>query len=64
MAPRITLPSDEVLSIGLADLSGLVGPLGPAQGAAYMSLGKLHSLDAVTLELCRLRNARHQDCNL
>jgi hypothetical protein len=63
MKPKIPLPSDQVNELGLADTSGL---LPPAVATARQQLRRvayrLRSVDPVTTELVRIRNARYQNC--
>lgn len=60
--PRISLPSEAVSPQGLPDTSGL----GPLVAAASQELRRaafrMRSVDAVTTELVRIRNARFQQC--
>jgi hypothetical protein len=62
MKPRIPLENDEVTPFGLPNTAGMA----PALSAARRELAKvsyrMSHVDAVTSELVRIRNARHQNC--
>ena len=62
MKPRIPLPSDAVNEIGLADTSGLAPGIGAARQQLRRTAFRMRSVDAVTTELVRIRNARFQQC--
>jgi hypothetical protein len=61
--PKIPLPSDAVNELGLPDTSDMASP---AIAAASQNLRRtafrMRSVDPVTTELVRIRNARYQNC--
>jgi hypothetical protein len=63
MKPRIPIDSDALNAFGMPDTSG-VAPV--ATGAARQQLRRvafrMRTVDPVTSELVRIRNARHQRC--
>jgi hypothetical protein len=62
MTPRIPLPSDELDAMGLPDTSTLTPALAGARDQLRRAAFRMRSVDAVTTELVRIRNARHQFC--
>jgi hypothetical protein len=62
MTPRIPLPSDELDALGLPDTSTLAPELARARDQLRRAAFRMRSVDAVTTELIRIRNARHQSC--
>ncbi len=62
MTPRIPLPSDELNALGLPDTSALAPALAAARDQLRRAAFRMRSVDAVTTELVRIRNARHQTC--
>ena len=62
MTPRIPLPSDELNALGLADTSALAPALAVARDQLRRAAFRMRSVDPVTTELVRIRNARHQTC--
>jgi hypothetical protein len=59
---RILLPSDELDALGLPDTSTLAPRLAAARDQLRRAAFRMRSVDAVTTELVRIRNARHQTC--
>ena len=62
MTPRIPLPSNELNALGLPDTSTLAPALAAARDQLRRAAFRMRSVDAVTTELVRVRNARHQTC--
>ena len=62
MKPRIPLPSDELGPLGLPDTSGLAPAITVARDRLRRAAYRMRGVDAVTTELVRIRNARHQTC--
>jgi hypothetical protein len=62
MTPRIPLPSDGVNELGLPDTSGLAPAITAARNRLRRAAYRMKSVDAVTTELVRIRNARYQNC--
>lgn len=62
MKPRIPLPSDAVNELGLADTSGLAPRIAVARQQLRRTAFRMRSVDPVTTELVRIRNARFQQC--
>jgi hypothetical protein len=62
MTARIPLPSDQLNALGLPDTSTLAPGLAAARDALRRAAFRMRSVDAVTTELVRIRNARHQSC--
>ena len=62
MTPRIPLPSAELNALGLPDTSTLAPRLGTARDQLRRAAFRMRSVDPVTTELVRIRNARHQTC--
>jgi hypothetical protein len=61
--PRIPLPADAVTDSGLADTSGMAPAVSAARRQLRRTAFRMRSVDAVTTELVRIRNARFQNCN-
>lgn len=64
MPPRIPLPHDRPNSLGVPDVTELFPSGWAAWRRAYVVLRELDSVDPVTKELVRIRNARRQKCEL
>ena len=62
MKPRIPLPSDELTELGLPDTSGMAPAISAARGRAFKIAHRMGTVDPVTSELVRVRNARYQNC--
>jgi len=62
VTPRIPLPSDELNPLGLPDTSALAPTLTAARDQLRRAAFRMRSVDPVTTELVRIRNARHQTC--
>ena len=62
MTPRIPLPPNAVNQWGLADASGLAPAISAARDALRKAAYRMKSVDPVTTELVRVRNARFQNC--
>ena len=62
MTPRIPLPTDAQNELGLPDTSSWAPHLGAARNDLRRAAFRMRSVDAVTTELVRIRNARHQFC--
>jgi hypothetical protein len=60
--PRIPLPSEAVNEWGLADTTGLAPTIGAARQQLRRVAYRMRSVDPVTTELVRIRNARYQSC--
>ena len=64
MSPRIPLPTDNVTSLGVPDTRGIAPAIGKIRSALARSVYASGPVEAVALELVRMRNARLQQCNL
>jgi hypothetical protein len=64
MPPRIPLPSDKQIWLGIPDTSMLCPEFNEPAGRLYMGVEALDGIDPATRELVRLRNAKYQHCNL
>ena len=62
MTPRIPLPSDELNALGLPDTSAMAPARAAARDQLRRAAFRMRSVDAVTTELVRIRNGRHQTC--
>ena len=62
MTPRIPLPSDAVSELGLPDATGWAPAIAAARGRLRRAAYRMKSVDPVTTELVRIRNARFQRC--
>jgi hypothetical protein len=60
--PRIPLPTDELNQLGLPDTSGMAPAMAAARDHLRRAAFRMRQVDAVTTELVRIRNARHQTC--
>jgi hypothetical protein len=60
--PRIPLPTNELNALGLPDTSTLAPALAAARDQLRRAAFRMRQVDAVTTELVRIRNARHQSC--
>jgi hypothetical protein len=60
--PRIPLPTNELNPLGLPDTSTLAPALAAARDQLRRAAFRMRQVDAVTTELVRIRNARHQSC--
>jgi hypothetical protein len=56
------LPTDVVDQWGLPDTSGLAPGIGAARQRVRRAAFRMRTVDPVTTELVRIRNARHQQC--
>jgi hypothetical protein len=61
--PKIPLPSDAVTESGLADTAGMAPAIAAARGDLRRVAYRMRTVDPVTTELVRIRNARFQNCN-
>ncbi|HEX5267778.1 MAG TPA: hypothetical protein VFW24_13490 [Acidimicrobiales bacterium] len=64
MTPRIPLPTDQLTSLGIPDTGSLSPEISKVRGRIYRETNKINSVDPVTTELVRMRNARYQACFL
>ncbi|HVM63272.1 MAG TPA: hypothetical protein VMU14_00320 [Acidimicrobiales bacterium] len=62
MTPRIPLPTEAVDQFGLPDTSAMAPGIAAARGRLRRAAYRMKSVDPVTTELVRIRNARHQHC--
>jgi hypothetical protein len=62
MKPRIPLPAGAVDQWGLPDTSGLAPAISAARGRLRRTAYRMKTVDPVTTELVRIRNARFQNC--
>ena len=62
MKPRIELPSAEVNRWGLPDTSAMAPSISSARRQLTKAAHRIGSVDPVTTELARIRNARYQNC--
>jgi len=62
MTPRIPLPTNAVDKWGLPDTSELAPGIAAARGQLRRAVYRMKSVDPVTTELVRIRNARYQSC--
>ena len=62
MKPKIPLPSDAVNELGLADTSGMAPVIAAARQNLRRTAYRMRTVDPVTTELVRIRNARFQSC--
>jgi hypothetical protein len=61
--PRIPLPDNAVTESGLANTAGMAPATAAARGQLYRTAFRMRTVDPVTTELVRIRNARFQKCN-
>jgi hypothetical protein len=62
MTPRIPLPDEAVTDLGLPDTSGWSPGISRARNRLRKAAYRMKSVDPVTTELVRIRNARFQKC--
>jgi len=62
MKPRIPLPPDAVNAMGLADTAAMAPALAGARNRLRRAAFRMRTVDPVTTELVRIRNARFQNC--
>ena len=62
MKPRIPLDPEAVNEWGLPDTSGLAPGIGAARQRLRQVAYRMRTVDPVTTELVRIRNARYQNC--
>jgi len=62
MKPRIALPSDEVDRWGLPRTAAMAPAISAARRQLTRAAHGMGTVDPVTTELVRIRNARHQNC--
>ena len=60
--PKLPLPTDAVDQWGLPDTSGLAPRIGAARRQVRRAAFRMKTVDPVTTELVRIRNARYQNC--
>jgi len=64
MPPRIPLPTEERIWLGIPDTSTLCPEFNEPAGRLYVQVEAMDGVDPVILELVRMRNAKYQHCNL
>lgn len=64
MKARIPLPTEELTSLGIPDTSSLSPLISTVRGKIYRETNRMNTVDPVTTELVRIRNARYQACHL
>ncbi len=64
MPPRIPLPTEDRIYLGIPDTSMLCTECNEPFGRLYVATEALDGVDKVTCELVRIRNAKYQHCNL
>ena len=62
MKPRIPVPSDAVNEWGLPDTTGMAPAIAAARQHLRRVAFRMRTVDPVTTELVRIRNARFQNC--
>ena len=62
MKPRIPLETDAVNKWGLPDTSGMAPSIAAARRQVARIAHRMGTVDPVTTELVRIRNARYQSC--
>ena len=62
MKPRIELATDARNRWGLPDTSGMAPATSAARRQVARVAHRMGTVDAVTTELVRIRNARYQNC--
>ncbi len=62
MKPRIPLPSEAVNQWGMADTTGMAPAIAAARQHLRRAAFRMRTIDPVTTELVRIRNARYQNC--
>jgi hypothetical protein len=60
--PKIPLSPDAVNELGLADTAGMAPGIAAARQHLRRTAYRMRSVDPVTTELVRIRNARYQNC--
>jgi hypothetical protein len=60
--PKIPLPSEAVNELGLADTTGMAPAIAAARQQLRRVAFRMRTIDPVTTELVRIRNARYQNC--
>jgi hypothetical protein len=60
--PRIPLPSEAVNQLGMADTTGMAPAIAAARQHLRRVAFRMRTIDPVTTELVRIRNARYQNC--
>jgi hypothetical protein len=60
--PRIPLTAEAVNEWGLADTAGMAPTVAVARQHLRRVAYRMRTVDPVTTELVRIRNARHQNC--
>jgi len=63
MTPRIPLPTDAVTELGLPDTPDWAPAVTAARSRLRRAAYRMKSVDPVTTELVRIRNARFQHCH-
>ena len=64
MAPRIPLHKELIDEYGVGDATGLASSYSAARERMLAAMQCLDRIDPVTNELCRLRNAHLQQCQV
>ena len=62
MTPRIPLETNALNKWGLPDTSGMAPSIAAARRQLTRIAHRMGTVDPVTTELVRIRNARHQTC--
>ena len=62
MKPRIPLTPEAVNEWGLADTAGMAPTIAAARQQLRRVAFRMRTVDPVTTELVRIRNARYQNC--
>jgi hypothetical protein len=60
--PKIPLPAGAVNELGLADTAGMAPAIAAARQHLRQVAYRMRTVDPVTTELVRIRNARYQNC--
>jgi hypothetical protein len=63
MKPKIPLPPEAVNESGFANTAGMAPAIAAARGNLRRVAFRMHTVDAVTTEVVRIRNGRFQQCN-
>ena len=61
--PKIPLPAGAVSESGLVETAAMAPAVAAARRQLRRTAFRMHTVDAVTTELVRMRNARFQNCN-
>lgn len=64
MTSRIPLPNDRLTDLGIPDTGEMSPAISAVRGKIFRATNRLASVDPVTTELVRMRNARYQACHL